>query len=688
MDFPTLGHLLDGWIEAHCRVPQGFARGEAFRQADWQFWCTAQHYRVRPDAEWVPGRPLLNQAFVFRRSQVVAPQKALALDTPIATPGGWTTMGEVAVGDFVFDEAGTPTRVLSKSPVWKAPTYRVRFSDGAALVACGDHEWWVERRTTSGTYVPDRVRTEDLVGNLTDRHGSRRFRVPNAQPLRLPDADLPIDPYALGAWLGDGHSDDGRITGVDRGVFERIEGAGYEVRQMAVAKRVGVVGLKAQLRVAGLLRNKHIPPAYLRASERQRWALLQGLMDTDGYADARQGKCEFTTTLPALRDGVLELLASLGVKPLCFEGEAALYGRVTGPKWRISFAARANMPVFGLDRKQARLRPAGTGHEQHGHRRIVAVERVETTPTQCLTVEAESHVFLAGRGMIPTCNTGKGPWSAGVVAAEAVGPVIFGGWARRGDRYECADHGCSCGWSFRYAAGEPRGIRHPSPLIQLAAMSEDHVDNVLGPLKSSIALGPLKSLLLVREGFVRIVGGSDDPDLDRIDAVSSSAASRLGNPISFANQDESGLYTAANKMRRVAETQRRGAAGMGGRTIETTNAWDPTENSVAQTTYESAATDVFRFYRNPDLNPDLRDSHGNRLSYLRKDHRRRLHEYGYEGSWWVDLDSIEAEAAELLEHDPAQAERFFGNRLVYGQGAWLPEGSWEAAHAARRRVAA
>ena len=126
---------------------------------------------------------------------------------------------------------------------------------------------------------------------------------------------------------------------------------------------------------------------------------------------------------------------------------------------------------------------------------------------------------------------------------------------------------------------------------------------------------------------------------------------------------------------------------MGGRTLETTNAWDPSENSVAQTTYESSAPDVFRFYRNPDLNPDLVDSHGNRLTYRRKDHRRRLHAFAYEGSWWVDLDSIEAEAAELMEHDAAQAERFFGNRLVYGAGAWLPEGAWEAAHAGRRLAA-
>lgn len=352
VDFPTLGDLIDGWIEQHCRVPDGFARRKPFKEADWQFWCTANHYRVRDDAEWNPERPLLNQAFVYRRSQVIAPQK-----------------------------------------------------------------------------------------------------------------------------------------------------------------------------------------------------------------------------------------------------------------------------------------------------------------------------------------TGKGPWGASITAVEAVGPSVFAGWAGKGDIYRCSDFRCSCGWYWEYEPGEPKGMRHPSPLIQLTATSSDQVEtNVYRPLQAMVHMGPLKELLRVREGFMRIVGDSDDPDMDRIDIVTASARSRLGNPISFALQDEAGLYTKTNGMRKVAETQRRGAAGMGGRTIEMSNAWDPSEESVGQTTYESAAEDVFRFYRNPDL--VLRDKDGRLLSYRDKRQRRKIHEFVYEGSWWVSLDSIEAEAAELMEKDPAQAERFFGNRIVHGAGAWLPAGLWDGAYAA------
>jgi hypothetical protein len=268
-------------------------------------------------------------------------------------------------------------------------------------------------------------------------------------------------------------------------------------------------------------------------------------------------------------------------------------------------------------------------------------------------------------------KTGKGPWAAGITCVEAVGPAVFGGWAGKGDGYACSDNGCGCGWEHEYLPGEAMGIRHPSPLIQLTATSEDQVDNILRPLKAMIRLGPLSDLLLIREDFIRIVGEAGNEDMDRIDAVTSNAQSKLGNPISFAFQDESGLYTKTNKMVKVAETQRRGAAGMGGRTIETSNAWDPSENSTAQRTFESQASDIFKFFRQPPAE----------LSYGNKRDRAKIHKFVYEGSPWVDLASIEAEASELMETDRAQAERFFGNRLVSGSGAWLRDGLWEAAYA-------
>ena len=263
-------------------------------------------------------------------------------------------------------------------------------------------------------------------------------------------------------------------------------------------------------------------------------------------------------------------------------------------------------------------------------------------------------------------KSGKGPWSATVVAIEAVGPSLFAGWAGVDDGYACSDWGCGCGFEYAYKEGDPMGMPHPTPLIQLTATSEDQVDNVYRPLRTMIKLGPLSDLMLIREDFIRLPGEDN-----RIDIVTASANSRLGNPISFALHDENGLYTKENKLLKVAETQRRGAAGMDGRSMATTNCWDPAENSDAQSTWESQSKDVFKFYRQPPK----------ALSWGNRRDRRKILQYVYADSPWVTIPTIEAEVDELTQRDPAQAERFFGNRLVTGMGAWLEDGLWEQAYA-------
>lgn len=259
-------------------------------------------------------------------------------------------------------------------------------------------------------------------------------------------------------------------------------------------------------------------------------------------------------------------------------------------------------------------------------------------------------------------KVGKGPWSATGVALEGAGPALFRGWAGKGDGYACSDHGCGCGWEYEYDPGEPMGMRWPTPLIQVTATSEDQTANIYRPLQDMIRLGPLGDLMRVGEGFIRI--GAEG----RIDSVTSNALSRLGNPITAAFQDETGLYNDRNGMRKVAETQRRGLAGMSGRAQETTNCYDPSEDSVAQRSWESTAEDVAKFYEPPPAN----------LSYRNKRERRKIHQINYAGSPHVDIDSIDAEAAELAEKDPEQAERFFGNRMVYGAGTWLDGTLWDA----------
>lgn len=257
---------------------------------------------------------------------------------------------------------------------------------------------------------------------------------------------------------------------------------------------------------------------------------------------------------------------------------------------------------------------------------------------------------------------GKGPWGACIVCAEAAGPVRFDGFARAGDIYECRDFGCSCGWEYEYQPGEPMGIPWGKPLIQISATTQDQVDKTIyAPLQWMIRRGPLIEQMRVGEDRIRLQNDGE------IELVTSSADSKLGIPATFALQDESGLYTASNGLQKFARTQRRNAAGIGGRTMEMTNAWDPAAQSVAQQTFESPSEDVFRFYRQPPK----------AWSFKNKVERRKILEYVYRGSLHVDLDGIEAEALELMELDVAEAERFFGNGLVQGAGAWMPDELWQ-----------
>jgi hypothetical protein len=298
----------------------------------------------------------------------------------------------------------------------------------------------------------------------------------------------------------------------------------------------------------------------------------------------------------------------------------------------------------------------------------------ELKPTATVGQLAPAFVYRRSLLVRPQ-KWGKGPLTAAQICDEGVGPVLFAGWAEGGEVYDCRDHGCGCGFLYEYEPGEPMGRAWATPLIQITAMSEEQTENIYGALRPMIEYGPLSELIpRTGEEFIRLPGGG------RVDTVTSSAQSRLGQRITFAPQDECGLWTATNKMLKVADTQYRGLAGMGGRATLTTNGWDPAEASVAQLAFESAATDINRDFVQAPAN----------LSYGNKVERRKIHRIVYGDSLktrggHIDLDSIEAEAADLAHRDIGQAERFFGNRIVYGAGSWLEGNAWDA-RVARRAV--
>jgi hypothetical protein len=386
---------------------------------------------------------------VFTMGGVAGTGKALSLETLIPTPQGWRTMNELQAGDYVFAPDGSPTKVTYVSPIQhERVCYRVEFSDGAHIVADEDHLWvtFTERerdratrntpewraarrakRTPRGTgarpWLAERNSrlaamrthalkpaptggtrtTQEILRSLRTKRGSINHSVAVAQPLEYPPQELLVDPYILGLWLGDGSTSGGYIHKPDEEIFAALRVAGYRPVRPEWGRGITVTtrGLRAQLRILGVLGNKHIPEIYLRAPVEQRLALAQGLFDTDGSA-CEGGSVEFTSTSYCLAHDVWELLISLGCKATLSEGVATLNGREIGPKWRIY--ALTELPLFRLPRKlqhQKRAEFRGT----HLRRYITNIVQVPSVPVKCIQVDHPSHCYLASEWCIPTHNT-------------------------------------------------------------------------------------------------------------------------------------------------------------------------------------------------------------------------------------------------------------------------------------------
>ena len=441
--------------------------------------------------------------------------KALDVGTPIPTPTGWKRMGDLRVGDRVFDEHGQPCMVTAAWPVMhERPCYEVVFSDGSVLVADQDHLWASytrrnrsrdhaytrrpRKRHTYGTAasiaraeqafteagseatlaIPDLValfdgqhktpihhaarsvpaigkgrygasivRTRDLLipvraeleslardqrdhqaapytilttaemlQTLRSAGGACNHAIRITDTVSYPNAELPIAPYYLGIWLGDGSANNSGITTAEAAVLERIEACGYTTHkrghrylhavfdQNGPGKNRWHPSLTHSLRLLGVLNNKHLPESYLIASESQRRALLAGLLDSDGTV-SRTGAIEFTSTNQRLAEGTHELACSLGYRATLKESRAALDGKDCGAAWIIAFTT--NDDVFQLPRKQEmqRLRLRNYNPERNHHRYVVDIRPVSSRPVRCITVDSPSSLYLAGKTFIPTHNS-------------------------------------------------------------------------------------------------------------------------------------------------------------------------------------------------------------------------------------------------------------------------------------------
>ena len=339
--------------------------------------------------------------------------KQLALDTPIPTPEGWKTMADLKVGDRVFDEQGKPCHVVAKSPVDDTEqAYELVFRDGGRIVAGERHLWDVEYthgKTREKQWTTGEIYRRTKQYREKSKDNRSLIRIPVNQLLHLPERNLPLDPYLYGYWLGNGSATKPEITVRDSDVEDLIPLIPYPLHnrypQTCGGSEILVYKALKSILVKNF-RDKVIRPEYLRASETQRWALLQGLMDSDGCIGTRKGQGVYVSTIQELVESVQELLWSLGIKNAMTSCPSTRYGKPTGETlYRIRFTAFTDQPVSKLHRKSIRRREREKKTRSCFHYLKEIKPLDDKVPMQCIQVDSPSHCYLAGRTMVKTHNS-------------------------------------------------------------------------------------------------------------------------------------------------------------------------------------------------------------------------------------------------------------------------------------------
>lgn len=333
--------------------------------------------------------------------------KALVNSTTYITPDGPKEIGNACIGDKLFDENGNIQTITGVYPQGVVESYRIHFNNGDYIDACAEHKWFtwtkLDRKNAARglNHHPSVKTTKELFKTLM--HGKEyNHSIPFTKPLQMPYRQLIINPYVLGAWLGDGSSSQGDICGVDMDVFKNIEKAGYIVSRRGKTIVYKIHNLTEQLKELNLIKNKHIPDTYLYADEGQRRALLQGLLDTDGHVEKKGNRVEFCNTNKNLAEGVYFLASSLGLNPSIVEKQSKKGDFKKAPQ--LAYIVRFHpmgQQLFRIKRKQERVRE----FKKTPHHTIVKIEKIENVEMTCIAVSGQSHLFLIGKSLIPTHNT-------------------------------------------------------------------------------------------------------------------------------------------------------------------------------------------------------------------------------------------------------------------------------------------
>ena len=350
--------------------------------------------------------------------------KALALDTPILTLKGWSTMGELKKGDQIYGADGMPCNVVyAHETLNNRKCFKITFDNGEEIIADAEHLWYTEskiERKKTGTVKTTQQIADTLYAPYSEEPN---HRIPTCiNGISGVEQPLPIEPYVLGLWLGDGASASGTITVGKRDIdkiidilktqqtqFDHLILHEYKTKvytlRITSSKNLHTASLSGLIRNNNLKNNKHIPGAYMLASRQQRLALLQGLIDSDGYIDVNGNACFYNTDLNLAKQ-VRELIESLGYKTTYKEFIPKLRGVECNVCAVINFRPIEYVCRLPFKRNRIRVKPSTVqSHLRAQWHYIKQVQEVESVPVRCITVDSKDNLYLAGRQLIPTHNT-------------------------------------------------------------------------------------------------------------------------------------------------------------------------------------------------------------------------------------------------------------------------------------------
>lgn len=391
--------------------------------------------------------------------------KLVADSTPVFTTKGWTTHGNLQTGDFVFGSNGMPTQIIGISAPGEA-SKEVEFMDGGAIKVHPAHEWRIFERAHRRWRTMETsslARLKLISGERGKRGGRCVIQLPPRPCLQMPEAELIINPYVLGAWLGDGTESKACIThdSTKSHVINEVRkhhavssvcsiNKGRASTTYFGGKRFSGGTLWNGLKKLGVVRNKHIPESYKTSSVRQRLELLAGLIDTDGHIGT-DGRVRIVTVSDRLADDIRDIIRSLGWRANDFIQEPHLSTSGIQGKRPVHYVGFT--PEYAIPTRTPYKRIIGKPSCQRAIG-IAEIRDCEPEPGKCIQVEASDGLYCVGREMHLThnsllCSQHLPAWYLAMfpdnrIILSSYEATFAASWGRKA-RNELEEHGWRCG---------------------------------------------------------------------------------------------------------------------------------------------------------------------------------------------------------------------------------------------------